>query len=73
MPIVISKSLIELCTKCGGKGLIIWDVLVDHHKGDYEEHRKTCGQCDGSGKVVRIEKSSTEVRPFGKDESDYYI
>lgn len=53
-----------MCHHCKGVGTIYWDELVNHHKGEYDTHSKTCDLCNGSGRVIKTIETITTIEPY---------
>lgn len=55
---------ILICEKCNGRGVVSWEELVDHHKGEYETHTKDCKTCDTTGRVIKETNTTVKIIPF---------
>lgn len=58
----MQKSEVVLCENCDGKGHKYYDVLVNHHKGEYDTTKENCRVCGGSGRLW--EETTLSYRPY---------
>ena len=59
-----TDSKILLCDRCEGYGTSQSEVLVDHHKGDYETQYTICFKCNGSGRVRQVIETTITTEPY---------
>ena len=58
------ETEILLCLECNGVGTKSHEVLIDHHKGDYETRHELCRLCKGQGRIRKTTTTEVTITPY---------
>jgi DnaJ-class molecular chaperone len=51
---------IVICDKCKGKGFTQEEIMIDYHKGIYDDKNHPCKNCNSQGRLYKITEISYE-------------
>ena len=66
-----TKHEVVICEKCNGFGESVTQILVDYHRGEYEDDYEICTWCNGTGRIFKTKKWITFSEPFDLKKSNH--
>jgi len=57
-----------LCDTCSGYGTQSHSELSDPHRGEYKEWNTVCRDCNGTGRLLKVVTTVTEISSYTNPE-----